>query len=210
MNIQQKTINTLRILSAEMVQKANSGHPGAPMGMAPMAYATWLKTMRHDPAAPHWPNRDRFVLSNGHASALQYSLLHLGGYDLPMEQIQLFRQLHSITPGHPEHGLTPGVETSTGPLGQGFANAVGFAIAEAMLAARFNRPGFPIVDHKTYVFAGDGCMMEGITSEAASLAGTLKLNQLVVLYDDNEISIEGDTALAFLEDVPARFAAYVS
>lgn len=208
MNIQQKTINTLRILSAEMVQKANSGHPGAPMGMAPMAYATWLKTMRHDPAAPHWPNRDRFVLSNGHASALQYSLLHLGGYDLPMEQIQAFRQLHSITPGHPEHGLTPGVETSTGPLGQGFANAVGFAIAEAMLAARFNRPGFPIVDHKTYVFAGDGCMMEGITSEAASLAGTLKLNQLVVLYDDNEISIEGDTALAFLEDVPARFAAY--
>ena len=208
MNIQQKTINTLRILSAEMVQKANSGHPGAPMGMAPMAYATWFNAMRHDPAQPHWPNRDRFVLSNGHASALQYSLLHLGGYDMPMAQIQAFRQLDSTTPGHPEHGLTQGVETSTGPLGQGFANAVGFAIAESMLAARFNRPGFPIVDHKAYVFAGDGCMMEGITSEAASLAGTLQLKNLVVLYDDNEISIEGDTHLAFREDVGARFLAY--
>ena len=208
MNIQQKTINTLRVLSAEMVQKANSGHPGAPMGMAAMAYAVWFKAMRHDPGAPQWTNRDRFVLSNGHASALLYSLLHLGGYDLPMEEIKRFRQWQSRTPGHPEHGMTAGVDTTTGPLGQGIANAVGFAIAETMLAAKFNRPGFPLVDHHTYVFAGDGCMMEGIASEAASLAGTLKLNKLVVLYDDNEISIEGDTDLAFREDVGARFEAY--
>ncbi len=208
MNIQEKTINTLRVLSAEMVQKANSGHPGAPMGMAPMAYALWLKTMKHDPGMPGWANRDRFVLSNGHASALIYSLLHVGGYRLPMEEIKRFRQWESLTPGHPEHGLTEGVETSTGPLGQGFANAVGFAIAESMLAAKFNRPGFPVVDHRSYVFAGDGCMMEGITSEAASLAGTLKLNKLTVLYDDNEISIEGDTDIAFREDVGARFLAY--
>lgn len=208
MNIQNKTINTLRILSAEMVQKANSGHPGAPMGMAPMAYAAWLKTMRHDPKDPAWHNRDRFVLSNGHASALIYSLLHVAGYDLGMEEIKRFRQWQSKTPGHPEHGLTPGVETTTGPLGQGFANAVGLAIAETMLAARFNQEGFPLVDHKTYVFAGDGCMMEGISSEAASLAGTLRLNKLRVLYDDNEISIEGDTDLAFREDVGARFLAY--
>ena len=208
MNIQNKTVNTLRILSAEMVQKANSGHPGAPMGMAPMAYAAWLKTMRHDPKAPNWHNRDRFVLSNGHASALLYSLLHLAGYDLSMEEIKRFRQWQSKTPGHPEHGLTPGVETTTGPLGQGFANGVGMAIAETMLAARFNQEGFPLVDHTTYVFAGDGCMMEGIASEAASLAGTLRLNKLRVLYDDNEISIEGDTDLTFKEDVGARFVAY--
>ena len=208
MNIQEKTINTLRILSAEMVQKANSGHPGAPMGMAPMAYALWLKTMKHDPSMANWANRDRFVLSNGHASALLYSLLHITGYDMPMEEIKQFRQWKSLTPGHPEHGLTQGVETSTGPLGQGIANGVGFAIAESMLAARFNRPGFPLVDHRCYVFAGDGCMMEGISSEAASLAGTLKLNKLTVLYDDNEISIEGDTDLAFREDVGARFEAY--
>ena len=207
MNIQDKTINTLRVLSADMVQKASSGHPGAPMGMAPMAYALWLNTMKHDPAKPAWRDRDRFVLSNGHASALLYSLLHLGGYGLPMEQLKQFRQWGSHTPGHPEHGL-PGVDTTTGPLGQGFANAVGFAIAESMLAARFNRPGFPVVDHHTYVFAGDGCMMEGITGEAASLAGTLKLNKLTVLYDDNEISIEGATDLAFREDVGARFTAY--
>jgi transketolase len=208
MNIQEKTINTLRILSAEMVQKANSGHPGAPMGMAPMAYALWLNTMKHDPAMPNWVNRDRFVLSNGHAGALLYSLLHIGGYDMPMEQIKQFRQWKSITPGHPEHGLTEGVDTSTGPLGQGFANGVGFAIAESMLAAKFNKPEFPIVDHRSYVFVGDGCMMEGISSEAASLAGTLKLNKLTVLYDDNEISIEGGTDLAFREDVGARFEAY--
>ncbi len=208
MNIQEKTVNTLRVLSAEMVQKASSGHPGAPMGMAPMAYALWLKTMKHDPEVPGWANRDRFVLSNGHASALLYSLLHVGGYRMPMEEIKRFRQWGSITPGHPEHGLADGVETSTGPLGQGFANAVGFAIAESMLAAKFNRPGFPVADHRSYVFAGDGCMMEGITSEAASLAGTLKLNKLTVLYDDNGISIEGDTDIAFREDVGARFAAY--
>lgn len=208
MNIQEKTINTLRVLSAEMVQKANSGHPGAPMGMAPMAYALWLSTMKHDPDSPSWANRDRFILSNGHASALIYSLLHLGGYEMPIEQVKLFRQWGSITPGHPEHGLTQGVETTTGPLGQGFANAVGFAIAESMLAARFNKPDFPLVDHHTFVLAGDGCMMEGITSEAASLAGTLKLSKLTVLYDDNGISIEGDTDLAFREDVGARFRAY--
>ncbi|HSK68895.1 MAG TPA: transketolase [Candidatus Limnocylindria bacterium] len=207
-SIQEKTINTLRYLSAEMVQKANSGHPGAPMGMAPMAYAVWLDTMRHDPAKPDWPNRDRFVLSNGHASALLYSLLHVGGYGLPMEEVQRFRQWKSLTPGHPEHGLTVGVETTTGPLGQGFANAVGFAIAESILAAKFNRPGFPVVDHRVFAFAGDGCMMEGITSEAASLAGTLALGKLTVLYDDNGISIEGDTDLAFREDVGARFLAY--
>lgn len=206
MSIHEQTINTLRVLSAEMVQQANSGHPGAPMGMASMAYATWLRAMRHDPAKADWANRDRFVLSNGHASALLYSLLHLGGYDLPMAQLQQFRQWQSKTPGHPEHA--PGVDTTTGPLGQGLANAVGFAIAERMLSARFNREGFPVVDHHTYVFAGDGCMMEGIASEAASLAGTLQLGKLVVLYDDNEISIEGDTHLAFREDVPARFAAY--
>ena len=208
MNIQEKTINTLRFLSAEMVQKANSGHPGAPMGMAPMAYALWLNTMKHDPKEPHWANRDRFVLSNGHASALLYSLLHLGGYKMPMEEIKQFRQWQSTTPGHPEYGRTEGVDTSTGPLGQGFSNAVGFAIAECMLAAKFNKPGFPLVDHRSFAFAGDGCMMEGITSEAASLAGTLKLNKLTVLYDDNEISIEGDTHLAFREDVGARFLAY--
>ncbi len=208
MSIQEKTINTLRVLSAEMVQKANSGHPGAPMGMAPMAYALWLKTMKHDPGKADWADRDRFILSNGHASALLYSLLHLGGYEMPMEQIKQFRQWGSITPGHPEHGLTQGVDTTTGPLGQGFANAVGFAIAESMLAAKFNKPEYQVVDHHTYVFAGDGCMMEGIASEAASLAGTLKLNKLTVLYDDNEISIEGDTDLAFREDVGARFEAY--
>lgn len=208
MNIQEKTINTLRVLSADMVQKANSGHPGAPMGMAPMAYALWLKTMKHDPAQPDWPDRDRFVLSNGHASALIYSLLHLGGYEeMTMNQLKQFRQWQSLTPGHPEHGIK-GVETTTGPLGQGLANAVGFAIAESMLAAKFNKPGFPLVDHRSYVFAGDGCMMEGIASEAASLAGTLKLGKLTVLYDDNEISIEGDTALAFREDVGKRFEAY--
>lgn len=208
MNIQQKTINTLRILSAEMVQKASSGHPGAPMGMAPMAYALWMHTMKHDPNRPDWANRDRFILSNGHSSALLYSLLHITGYeDMTMEQLQQFRQWQSLTPGHPEYGIK-GVETTTGPLGQGIANAVGMAIAECMLAAKFNKPGYPLVDHRTYVFAGDGCMMEGVASEAASLAGTLKLNKLTVLYDDNEISIEGDTDLTFQEDVGKRFEAY--
>ena len=208
MTIEEKTINTIRILSADMVQEANSGHPGAPMGMAPMAYALWMQTMIYDPEAPLWPDRDRFVLSNGHASALLYSMLHLTGYDMPMDQLKQFRQWGSQTPGHPEYRHTPGVETTTGPLGQGFSNAVGFAIAETMLAAHFNRPGYDIVDHHTYAFVGDGCLMEGISSEAASLAGTLKLNKLIVLYDDNEISIEGDTDIAFRENVGQRFESY--
>ncbi len=208
MNIQEKTINTIRVLSADMVQQANSGHPGAPMGMAPMAYALWADVMNHNPADPAWVNRDRFVLSSGHASALIYSLLHLFGYGLPMDELKRFRQWGSKTPGHPEYGHTVGVETTTGPLGQGIANAVGFAIAETMLAAKFNRDGFPMVDHYTYVVCGDGCMMEGISSEACSLAGTLKLGKLILLYDDNQISIEGDTDIAFKEDVGARYAAY--
>ncbi|NCB34588.1 MAG: transketolase, partial [Clostridia bacterium] len=208
MRIEEKTINTIRVLSADMVQKANSGHPGAPMGMAPMAYALWMHALKFDPKAPLWADRDRFVLSNGHASALLYSMLHLTGYDLPMDELKQFRQWGSLTPGHPEYRHTPGVETTTGPLGQGFSNAVGFAIAETMLAAHFNKPGFELVDHHTYAFAGDGCMMEGISSEAASLAGTLKLNKLVVLYDDNEISIEGNTDIAFRENVGQRFESY--
>ena len=208
MNIQEKSINTIRVLSADMVQKANSGHPGAPMGMAPMAYALWADVMNHNPANPAWSNRDRFVLSSGHASALIYSLLHLFGYGLSMDELKRFRQWDSKTPGHPEYGLTAGVETTTGPLGQGIANAVGFAIAETMLAAKFNREGYPLVDHYTYAFCGDGCMMEGISSEACSLAGTLKLGKLVLLYDDNEISIEGCTDIAMKEDVGARFEAY--
>ena len=200
--------NAIRALSMDAVQKANSGHPGAPMGMAPMAYALWQKEMRHSPRNPKWPNRDRFVLSSGHASALLYTLLHLYGYGLTMDDLKAFRQWGSKTPGHPEYGHTVGVETTTGPLGQGVANAVGFAMAEAHLAAKFNRPGFPIVDHYTYAICGDGCMMEGISSEAASLAGTLGLGKLILLYDDNDISIEGNTDIAMREDVPARFAAY--
>ncbi len=208
MEIGQKTINSVRLLSADMVQRANSGHPGAPMGMAPMAYALWMHALRHDPGDPAWPDRDRFVLSNGHASALLYSLLHLCGYPLSMDDLRGFRQWGSKTPGHPEHGVTEGVETTTGPLGQGISNAVGFAIAETMLAAHFNREGFPVADHRTYAFCGDGCMMEGISSEACSLAGTLKLSKLTLLYDDNGISIEGSTRLAFQEDVGKRFEAY--
>ena len=208
MDIQQKTINNLRVLSADMVQKANSGHPGAPMGMAPMAYAVWLQEMKHNPKNPEWRNRDRFVLSSGHASALLYSLLHLTGYGLEMADLEQFRQWGSKTPGHPEYHHTVGVETTTGPLGQGIANAVGFAIAETMLAAHFNRPNYPVVDHRVYAFCGDGCLMEGISSEAASLAGTLKLGKLTLLYDDNEISIEGDTNIAFRENVGMRFEAY--
>ncbi len=208
MDIQQKTINNLRTLSADMVQKANSGHPGAPMGMAPMAYAVWMREMKHNPKNPAWKNRDRFVLSSGHASALLYSLLHLTGYDMTMDDLQQFRQWNSKTPGHPEYRHTAGVETTTGPLGQGVANAVGFAIAETMLAAHFNRPGFLVVDHRVYAFCGDGCMMEGIASEAASLAGTLKLGKLTLLYDDNDISIEGNTDIAFRENVGMRFEAY--
>ena len=208
MDIRQKTVNTIRVLAADTVQKANSGHPGAPMGMAGMAYALWMEQMNHNPKNPAWKNRDRFVLSSGHASALIYTMLHLTGYGLEMDDLKQFRQWGSKTPGHPEYRHTVGIETTTGPLGQGVANAVGFAIAETMMAARFNRPGFPVVDHRTYAFCGDGCLMEGISAEAASLAGTLELGKLTLLYDDNEISIEGDTDIAFKEDVGKRFEAY--
>ena len=208
MNHEQMVVNAIRILSAEAVQKANSGHPGMPMGAAPAAYAVWGKQMHHNPADPKWFNRDRFVLSSGHGSMLMYSLLHLFGYGLTIEDLKQFRQFGSKTPGHPEYGHTVGVETTTGPLGQGIANAVGMAMAEKHLAAKFNREGYPVVDHYTYCILGDGCMMEGISHEACSLAGTLKLNKLIALYDDNEISIEGSTDIAFREDVPARFRAY--
>ena len=208
MDIRQKTVNTIRVLAADTVQKANSGHPGAPMGMAGMAYALWMEQMNHNPKNPAWKNRDRFVLSSGHASALIYTMLHLTGYGLEMDDLKQFRQWGSKTPGHPEYRHTVGIETTTGPLGQGVANAVGFAIAETMMAAKFNRPGFPVVDHRTYAFCGDGCLMEGISAEAASLAGTLELGKLTLLYDDNEISIEGDTDIAFKEDVGKRFEAY--
>lgn len=207
-NVDKLSINTIRILSAEAVEKAKSGHPGMPMGAAPTAYTLWAKHMKHNPSNPEWVDRDRFVLSGGHASMLLYSLLHLFGYGLTIEDIKDFRQFGSKTAGHPEYGHTVGVETTTGPLGQGFASAVGMAIAESHLAAKFNRPGYDIVDHYTYVLAGDGCMMEGITSEAASLAGTLELSKLIVLYDSNQISIEGNTDIAFREDVAKRFEAY--
>ena len=205
--IANKTINAIRILAADAVQKAKSGHPGLPMGCAPAAYALWGKHLVHNPADPGYVNRDRFVLSNGHGSMLLYALLHFFGYGLTMDDIKQFRQLHSRTPGHPEYGHTVGVETTTGPLGQGFANAVGMAIAETHLSATFNTDGFKVVDHHTYCIVGDGCMMEGITNEAASLAGTLKLGKLIVLYDDNDISIEGPTDIAFREDVGTRFEA---
>ncbi|MBV8604863.1 MAG: transketolase [Pelomonas sp.] len=198
----------LRLLAADAVQQANSGHPGMPMGMADIAAVLWSRHLRHNPADPHWPNRDRFVLSNGHGSMLLYGLLHLSGYALPIEELKAFRQLHSRTPGHPEVGLTPGVETTTGPLGQGLANGVGMALAEALLAAEFNTPEHAIVDHRTYVFCGDGCLMEGISHEAASLAATWALSKLIVLYDDNGISIDGDVKGWFGDDTPARFAAY--
>jgi transketolase len=205
---QADIVNALRALAMDAVQKANSGHPGMPMGMAEIAEVLWRRFLRHDPGNPAWPDRDRFVLSNGHGSMLQYALLHLTGYDLPMEEIRNFRQLHSKTPGHPEVGVTPGVETTTGPLGQGLANAVGFALAEKLLAAQFNRPGHAIVDHHTYAFVGDGCLMEGISHEACSLAGTLGLGKLVVLYDDNGISIDGKVGGWFRDDTPKRFEAY--
>ncbi len=208
MDIQNKVINTIRVLAADTVQKAKSGHPGAPMGMAPLAYALWMETMNVSPTHPKWEGRDRFVLSSGHASALNYVLLHLCGFDLSMDDLKSFRQWGSRTPGHPEYGRTAGVETTTGPLGQGVANAVGMAIAETILAAKFDRPGFPVADHRTYAVCGDGCMQEGIASEACSLAGTLKLNKLTLLYDDNDISIEGNTDIAFTEDVGKRFEAY--
>ncbi|EPL8094067.1 transketolase [Morganella morganii] len=205
----RKTLaNAIRFLSMDAVQKANSGHPGAPMGMADIAEVLWRDYLKHNPTNPHWSDRDRFVLSNGHGSMLIYSLLHLTGYDVSMDDLKAFRQLHSKTPGHPEYGYTPGVETTTGPLGQGIANAVGFAVAEQTLAAQFNRPGHDIVDHHTYVFMGDGCMMEGISHEACSLAGTLKLGKLVAFYDDNGISIDGNVQGWFTDDTAKRFEAY--
>jgi transketolase len=200
--------NAIRALAMDAVEAAKSGHPGMPMGMAEIALALWRGHLRHNPAHPQWANRDRFVLSNGHGSMLLYALLHLTGYDLPIEEIKRFRQLHSRTPGHPEFGVTPGVETTTGPLGQGLANAVGMALAERLLAAEFNRPGHTIVDHRTYAFAGDGCMMEGISHEACSLAGTWGLGKLTVFYDDNGISIDGHTRGWFTDDTPRRFEAY--
>lgn len=200
--------NAIRALSMDAVQKANSGHPGMPMGMADIAEVLWNDFLRHNPANPGWVDRDRFVLSNGHGSMLLYSLLHLTGYDLPMEEIQRFRQLHSRTAGHPEYGLTPGVETTTGPLGQGISNAVGMAIAEKVLGAQFNREGHAIINHYTYVFLGDGCMMEGISHEACSLAGTLGLGKLVAFFDDNGISIDGEVEGWFTDDTPKRFEAY--
>ena len=200
--------NAIRALSMDAVQTANSGHPGAPMGMADIMEVLWRDVLRHHPGNPAWPNRDRFVLSNGHGSMLLYSLLHLTGYALPLRELQRFRQLHSKTAGHPEYGHTPGVETTTGPLGQGIANAVGMAIAERALAAQFNREGFPLVDHHTYVALGDGCLMEGLSHEACSLAGTLSLGKLIALYDDNQISIDGNVAGWFTDDTPARFRAY--
>ena len=200
--------NAIRALSMDAVQQAKSGHPGAPMGMADMAVALWSRHLRHNPAHPQWAGRDRFVLSNGHASMLLYALLHLTGYDLPLHELKNFRQLHSKTPGHPEHGITPGVETTTGPLGQGLANAVGMALAEKLLAAEFNREGHTIVDHHTYVFLGDGCLMEGISHEACSLAGAWKLGKLIALYDDNGISIDGQVAPWFADNTAERFKAY--
>src|SRR5213594_3903643 len=207
-NLDELAINTIRFLAMDAVQKANSGHPGLPMGAAAMAYVLWTRFLRHDPLKPHWPNRDRFVLSAGHGCMLLYSLLHLTGYDLTLDDIKSFRQWDSRTPGHPESDITPGVEATTGPLGQGISNAVGMAIAEAHLAARFNRPGHEIVDHQTYVLASDGDVMEGVASEACSLAGHLGLGKLTVMYDDNRISLSGSTSVCFSEDVGARFAAY--
>lgn len=204
---QQLTINCIRILCAEAIEKAKSGHPGITMGAAPMAYELWSEKLKHNPQNPKWFNRDRFVLSAGHGSMLLYSLLHLFGYGVSIEDIKNFRQLGSITPGHPEAGKTPGVDASTGPLGQGFANAVGMAMAEAHLAAKFNRPGYNVIDHYSYALCGDGCMMEGISYEAASLAGTLGLGKLIILYDSNNITIEGDTGLTFTENVLDRFKA---
>jgi len=203
--------NSIRVLAMDAVEAAKSGHPGMPMGMADIAEVLWRRHLRHNPADPAWANRDRFVLSNGHGSMLLYALLHLTGYDLPMSELKRFRQLGSKTPGHPEHGHTPGVETTTGPLGQGLANAVGMALAEKMLGAQFNRPGFDLVDHQTYVFLGDGCLMEGISHEACSLAGTLGLGKLIAVYDDNGISIDsekGHIANWYTDDVPKRFAGY--
>jgi transketolase len=208
MSYQKKCADAIRVLSMDAVQKANSGHPGMPMGMADIATVLWQDFLNHNPANPRWPNRDRFILSNGHGSMLQYALLHLTGYDLSLDDIKQFRQLHSKTPGHPEYGLTPGVETTTGPLGQGFANAVGMALAEKCLAAQFNHPDYTIVDHYTYVFMGDGCLMEGISHEVASLAGCLGLGKLIAFWDDNNISIDGKVTGWFKDNTPQRFTAY--
>ena len=207
-NLDQLSINTLRFLAIDAVQQAGNGHPGAPMGASPMAYVLWDRFLKHNPSDPKWPNRDRFVLSAGHASILLYGLLHLTGYDLPLDEIKRLRQWGSKTPGHPEYGHTPGVEVTTGPLGQGFAHGVGMAIAEQWLANHYNHSGFEVVDHYTYALVSDGVLQEGISSEAASLAGTLGLGKLIYLYDDNDISIEGHTDIAFTEDVAARFRSY--
>lgn len=203
-----KMANAIRALAMDAVQKANSGHPGMPMGMADIAVALWAGHYRHNPANPHWINRDRFVLSNGHGSMLHYALLHLTGYDLPMEELKNFRQMDSKTPGHPEVHVTPGIETTTGPLGQGLANVVGMALAEKLLAAEFNKPGFDVIDHHTYTFLGDGCLMEGISHEVCSLAGTLRLSKIIAFYDDNGISIDGHVEGWFQDDTPKRFEAY--
>src|SRR6202795_2033078 len=206
-----ESANAIRMLSIDAVERAQSGHPGMPLGMADIATVLWKKFLKHNPQNPYWFDRDRFVLSNGHGSMLLYSLLHLTGYSLSLDELKHFRQLHSKTPGHPEHGDTPGVETTTGPLGQGFANAVGMAMAERVLAADFNRPGFDIVDHHTYVFMGDGCMMEGVSHEAAALAGTLGLGKLIAIYDDNGISIDSDKGSIkqwYTDDVRRRFESY--
>ncbi|MCK4951732.1 MAG: transketolase, partial [Gammaproteobacteria bacterium] len=208
MSSRKELANAVRALSMDAVQKANSGHPGAPMGMADIAEVLWNDHMSHNPANPDWANRDRFVLSNGHGSMLIYSLLHLTGYDLSLDDLKSFRQLHSKTPGHPEYGYAPGVETTTGPLGQGITNAVGMAIAEKSLAAEFNKDGHEIVNHNTYVFMGDGCLMEGISHEACSLAGTLGLGKLIAYWDDNGISIDGHVEGWFSDDTPKRFEAY--
>ncbi len=201
-------INTMRFLAVDTVQQANSGHPGTPMGAAPMAYVLWDRFLKHNPTDPNWPDRDRFILSPGHASAMLYALLHLTWYDLPLEELKRFRQWGSKTPGHPEYGLTPGVEMTTGPLGQGFTHGVGMAMAERWLADHYNRPGYEIINHYTYAIVSDGDLQEGVSSEAASLAGTLRLGKLIYLYDDNDISIDGTTVIAFAENVAPRFQAY--
>lgn len=207
-NLETMSVNAIRVLSADAIQKANSGHPGLPLGSAPMAYELWAHHMNHNPKNPNWVNRDRFILSGGHGSMLLYSLLHLFGYGLTLDDLKNFRQDGSLTPGHPEYGHTVGVEATTGPLGAGMGMAVGMAMAEAHLAAIFNKPDFPIMDHYTFVLGGDGCMMEGISSEAFSLAGTLGLSKLIVLYDSNNISIEGGTDIAFTENVQKRMEAF--
>ena len=206
--LDQLAINTIRFLAVDAVEKAQSGHPGMPMGAAPLVYVLWDRFLKHNPADPQWPDRDRFVLSAGHASMMLYALLYLTGYGLPLDDIKQFRQWGSKTPGHPEYGLTPGVETTTGPLGQGFGNGVGMAIAERWLARHYNRPGYEIINHHTYAIVSDGDMQEGVSSEAASLAGTLGLGKIIYLYDDNDISIEGSTDITFTENVAQRFQAY--